>query len=268
MEWRYARNSHPEQAYTSVLTRKLSQSQRPVLRQIADNSLSIAKKMKKTSSCDYRHHPVCRGYKSGNRCIHGYRCLYRQADSKSNLSARLRREYSRNSCYSEKKMSKVVYLKAQIQWLLFYWILKNWDWTLRRDTPEILRMHLVQNWIRKTKGQSGESNQKREPHERNPSAPISEEQPPEETTLQEDCDSKAAWNLATKVASWSRTLDYVLFSCEGAKDTEDRMFTVSSGASMQNAEQGELSSDTMDTVRRSKTPFATYRDWETVQINE
>ena len=27
----------------------------------------------KRSSCDYRHHPVC-GYKSGNRCIYGYRC--------------------------------------------------------------------------------------------------------------------------------------------------------------------------------------------------
>ena len=57
----------------------------------------------KISSCDYRHHPVCRGYKSGNRCKHGYRCLCRQADGKSNLSARSRRRYSWNSCYSEKK---------------------------------------------------------------------------------------------------------------------------------------------------------------------
>ena len=23
---------------------------------------------------------MCRGYKSGNRCIHGYRCLYRHAE--------------------------------------------------------------------------------------------------------------------------------------------------------------------------------------------
>ena len=47
---------------------------------------------------------------------------------------------------------------------------------------------------------------------------------------------------------------YVLFSCAGARDTEDRMFIVYSGASMHNAEQGDLSSDTMDTLRRSKTP--------------
>ena len=62
--------------------------------------------------------------------------------------------------------------------------------------------------------------------------------------------------------------NYVLFSCEGAKDTEDRMFVMDSGASMHNAEQGELSSDTMDTLRRSKTPYATYRDRGAVQINE
>ena len=34
----------------------------------------------KRSTCNYRHHPVCRGYKSGNRCICGIRCLYRHAD--------------------------------------------------------------------------------------------------------------------------------------------------------------------------------------------
>ena len=47
--------------------------------------------------------------------------------------------------------------------------------------------------------------------------------------------------------------NYVLFSFEGARDTEDRKFVMDSGASMHNAEQGELSSDTMDTLRRSKT---------------
>ena len=45
-----------------------------------------------------------------------------------------------------------------------------------------------------------------------------------------------------------------------AWDTEDRMFIVYWRASMHNAEQGDLSSDTMDTLRRSKTPNATYRD--------
>ena len=59
----------------------------PVTR--AENSLSMVGKMK-ISSCDYRHHPVCRGRKSGNRC-HGSRFLCRQADCKSNLSAKSKR---------------------------------------------------------------------------------------------------------------------------------------------------------------------------------
>ena len=46
--------------------------------------------------------------------------------------------------------------------------------------------------------------------------------------------------------------NYVLFSCEGARDTEDRLFIVYSGASVHNAEQGQFSSDTVDTLRRSK----------------
>ena len=37
-----------------------------------DNSLCLLRARWKRSSCDYRHHPVCRGYKSGNRCFHGY----------------------------------------------------------------------------------------------------------------------------------------------------------------------------------------------------
>ena len=45
---------------------------------------------------------------------------------------------------------------------------------------------------------------KGEPHERNPCAPSSEEQPPEETSRQADCTSKEAWNLARKYASSSR----------------------------------------------------------------
>ena len=104
----------------------------------------------------------------------------------------------------------------------------------------------------KLNGQSGGIIQKSEPHERYPCAPSSEEQP-EETSRQADCVSKVAWDLARKYASSSRTLNYVLFSCEGARDTEARMFVV---------EQGELSSDTMDTLRRFETHmrFTTTRD--------
>ena len=53
--------------------------------------------------------------------------------------------------------------------------------------------------IRERKGQSGGVIHKVELHWRNPCAPSSEEQPPEETSRQADCDSKAAWNLARKM---------------------------------------------------------------------
>ena len=87
------------------------------------------------------------------------------------------------------------------------------------------------------KRQSGGIIQKCELHEQNPCAPGFEERAPGEISRQADCDSKAAWNLARTDVSSSRTLNYVLFSCEGARDTEDRTFIVYLGASMHNAEQ-------------------------------
>ena len=104
------------------------------------------------------------------------------------------RRYSKNSWYHGKKRSKVVYLKIQIQWILFYGALENWDWTPRRDTP----------WNSQdapgTKLKFGII-QKGEPHERNRCAPGFEDQPPEETSQQAGCTSKVAWNLARKYAS-------------------------------------------------------------------
>ena len=91
----------------------------------------------KRSSCDYRHHPVCRGYKSRNRCIYGHRCLFRHADGER----KPQREFEKKKVLKEQvrlweeKTSKVVYLKTQIQRILFHGKWKNWDWTLRRDTP-------------------------------------------------------------------------------------------------------------------------------------
>ena len=51
--------------------------------------------------------------------------------------------------------------------------------------------------------------------------PVFEKKTPGETSRQADCTNKVAWNLARKYASLSRTLNNVLFSCEGARDIED-----------------------------------------------
>ena len=114
MKWRYARNSHPEasilfctESEIHRLTGKAWTVWRPILRlKLKIPCLWLTRWNR--SSCVYRHHPVCRGYKAGNRRIHGYRCLYRRADGKSNLSARSKIRYSRSSCFSEMKKKKNV----------------------------------------------------------------------------------------------------------------------------------------------------------------
>ena len=56
----------------------------------------------RTSSCHYRHPPVCRNDKSGNRCIHGNNCLYRHAGGEVKPSKRSKSESTqRSSCDSE-----------------------------------------------------------------------------------------------------------------------------------------------------------------------
>ena len=199
------------------LTEKVWTVERPVLRPVLRLKQEIPclwRARWKISS--YRLHPVCRGYKSGNRCIHDYRCLCRQADGKSNLSARSRRRYSRISCYLVKKTSKVVYLKTQRQWILFYGKLKNWDWTLRRDTPEIPRMHLVQNWIWERKRQSGGGIPKRWTSWAK--------------SLRARFWGTTTWGNVTtsrlyqqSSVEFAEKLNYVWFFCEGARDTEYRM---------------------------------------------
>ena len=94
---------------------------------------------------------------------------------------------------------------------------------------------MVRNEILDRKRQAGVSIQKGELHDRIPCS--LEESPLEETSIQEDCNSKLAKNLVRKYASASRKLNWVLCSCEGVRDTKDHMFIVYSGASMHNAEQ-------------------------------
>ena len=83
---------------------------------------------------------------------------------------------------------------------------------------------------------------------------VFQEQPLDGTSRQADCISKVAWNLARKYASSSRTWNYVLFSCEGARETEYRMCVMDSGASMHNAEQRRIKLR-YNTSRRSKNPI-------------
>ena len=121
----------------------------------------------------------------------------------------------------------------------------------------------------KGKGNLEALSRKGELHERNFCALGFEGQPREETSRQADCTSKVAWNLARKYASSSRTSNYVFYFLVKAPETQKRVCLLCySGASMHNAEQGYFSSDTIDTLRRSKNTICDLPRPGTVQINE
>ena len=75
------------------------------------------------------------------------------------------------------------------------------------------------------------------------------------------CARKAAWNLARKInklkaedkGTFYSPVDFKA-SVLVSKNTEGRMFVVDSGASMHMLSKKDLSSDEMDTVRRSRNP--------------
>ena len=142
----------------------------------------------KRSSCDYRHHPVCRNYKSGNRCICGHRCLLRHAHGERKASARSRKECTQGVALLREKRSKVVYLKIQSQRSKS--ILRKAGQTRLNASAGHAINFSGRTWyevqIRKRKGQSGGIIQKGEPHEANPCASSFEERTSEETSQQED----------------------------------------------------------------------------------
>ena len=175
---------------------------------------------------------MCRGYNSGNRCIHGYRHIFRHADGERNPArGREKKELKDQLLFWGKKSPRLCISKMQIKWSLFYGKLKNLDWPLQRDIPEILRMHMVQNWLRERKRES------------------------KKVILMSEILARPVlrrntwWNLTTsrlyqqgrvefgeKYASTTRR-QLLFFSCGGARDTEDRIFVLDSGASMHNSEQ-------------------------------
>ena len=54
------------------------------------------------ASCDFRHPPVCRSYKSEHRCSYGNRCLFRHADGAREAHQEVEEiEFSMSSCDSQ-----------------------------------------------------------------------------------------------------------------------------------------------------------------------
>ena len=154
MNWRYVRKSHLEQAYSSVpkvkkpTDVKSLNSVKASPATEAKNPLSLVGEMKKfvvwlstSSRVSWLH---------GNRCIHGYRCLFRHAHGERKPSASSkRRRYSRISCYCERKTSQRLCI-SRLGSNEFY-STESWRIGIERfcgTHQKILGVHLVQNWIR------------------------------------------------------------------------------------------------------------------------
>ena len=231
----------------------------------------------KRSSCEFRNPPVCRDYKSGNRCICGSNCLYRHAGGEEKPSKQSKKESTQGAvailkqkmvqgCVSQNSGPKKSILRKAGQ-------------TRYKASAGHTIKFSGRTWyeiqIRERKGTSRGVVQKGEPHERNPCAPKFEERTPEETSRQEECARKAARDLARKIhklKAEDKATFYSLVEMKASvcvsRNTEERMFVVESGASMHMLSKKDLSSDEMDTFRRSRTRTKVVTANGQVQTNE
>ena len=130
--------------------------------------------------------------------------------------------------------------------------------------------------IRERRGPSRGIVQKCEPHERIPCTPKFEERTLEETSRQEDCARKAAWDLPKSVYELKKVETKLRFYSPVDTDapiliskTPARMFVFfDSGASMHMLSKKDLSSDELDTLRRSGNPTTLVTAHGEVQTNE
>ena len=218
------------------------------------------------SSRDFRHPPVCHNYMSESRFIYGNHCLFRHADGEEKPSKRSKKE-STQQTVAILKHRKVQGCVSQNS---------NPKKSIPRKTAKVRvnasAGHTVKfsgrTWyeirIGEAKGPSRGIIQKGDTHERNPCAPKFEERTPEEPSRQEDCARKASWNLENKyiyIYVYMRKADdkatfYFAVKIEASalvsKNTAERMFVVDSGASMHMLSKKDLSSDELDTLRRSR----------------
>ena len=119
--------------------------------------------------------------------------------------------------------------------------------------------------IREGKGPSRGIVQKCAPHEHNPCAWKFEDRSHEETLHHERCARKTAWDLAKKLYKLKNS-NKATFNLPGeakvmstpiaSKRPQEREFVVDSGASMHMMSKRELSSEELDTLRRSRTHAA------------
>ena len=150
---------------------------------------------------------------------------------------------------------------------------ENWDQNTPSTSPR----------ARRTKSKFGEERVHREelppkcaPHERSPCAPKLEERSHEETLHHERCARGVAWNLANNIyklknadkATRYTSVEAMAMPAPTSKRPEEREVEVDSGASMRMLSKKDLSSDELDTLRRSRNHITVVTANGEAQTNE
>ena len=140
---------------------------------------------------------------------------------------------------------------------------------------QILQGHLAPNKNSGKKGSSRGIFQKCEPHERS-CAPKFGQRSLEETLQQERCARRVAWDVAKNIyqfknadkATFYTPIEARVMLAPASKSPVEREFVVDSGASMHMMSKKDLSSDELDTLRRSRNPTVVLTARSEVHTNE
>ena len=139
---------------------------------------------------------------------------------------------------------------------------------------QILQGHVAPHKVRERKGPSRGVIQKCELHERNACGPTFEDRTQVETLHQEKCTRRVA--LAKSVyrhrnsdkATFYSPTEIKAAPAHTSKSPEERDFVVDSGASMHMPSKKDLSSEELETLRRSRNPTTVVMANGEVQTND
>ena len=170
-------NKYPfqDRKWRNGLTWRTQTVSRPVLRLELKKNLCMWLTRWKRSSCNYRHHPVCRGYKSGKQ-VHLWHSLPSfDMLTRSNLSAGSRKEGTQGTVAVVREKTKVQGCVSQDSDPVSSILRKDEELGLNasaghtRSSQDASGTKLK---FGKEKGNLEAWSQKGEPHERNPSRPV------------------------------------------------------------------------------------------------
>ena len=227
-------------------------------------------------SCNCWHPPVCLNYKSESRCTCGEKCRVRHVEADGQPSKKSKKSgcerisglikgvCTRVSCVSRFSSEKIHSAERKEIW---YQITPS-------NSPRARWYHIK---TRERKGPSRGVVHKCEPHERNPCAPRFEERTHDETVHQEKRARRVARDLAKSVVEAQKILIKLRFLLSyWSQGNAGAHFNITRGTRIRgwfwsisaHAEQEDLRSDEMETLRRSRNPTTVVTAIGEVQTNE